>query len=172
MKVNINSRDFVVTDGISNRIKSEMEKVKKHLRDGVINIYIKKESEMKLIDFIVRIDGVDVVASAKDYDLYKAIDMGADKLISSIKKTKDKRFDKKNNKGVDVDMKEMDYLKRDCVTNKIVRRKHFDMKPMTEAEAIEQMELLGHQSFMFFNADTDTMSMLYRRRDGNYGIID
>ena len=54
----------------------------------------------------------------------------------------------------------------------IVRRKRFALTPMDENEAIEQMELLGHSFFVFFNADTDTVNVLYRRRDGSYGLIE
>mgnify|MGYP000958287573 CR=1 FL=1 len=55
---------------------------------------------------------------------------------------------------------------------KIVKRKQFEMKPMYEEEAIAQMEMLKHSSFMFLNADTDEMCLLYKRKDGNYGIIE
>lgn len=55
---------------------------------------------------------------------------------------------------------------------KIVKRKIFKMKPMFEEEAILQMEMLGHNSFMFFNANIEKMCLLYRRKDGNYGLIE
>lgn len=56
--------------------------------------------------------------------------------------------------------------------SKIVKRKVFEMKPMFEEEAVLQMELLGHTSFMFFNAKIEKMCMLYIRKDGNYGMIE
>ena len=55
---------------------------------------------------------------------------------------------------------------------KIVKRKIFEMKPMFEDEAILQMEMLGHSSFMFFNAKIEKMCLLYKRKDGNYGLIE
>lgn len=55
---------------------------------------------------------------------------------------------------------------------KIVKRKVFEMKPMYEEEAILQMETLGHASFMFYNADIENMCLLYKRKDGNYGLIE
>lgn len=55
---------------------------------------------------------------------------------------------------------------------KIVKRKVFEIKPMFEEEAILQMELLGHKSFMFYNANIDKMCLLYKRKDGNYGLIE
>lgn len=58
------------------------------------------------------------------------------------------------------------------MAGKIVKRKVFEMKPMFEDEAILQMEMLGHDFFMFFNADTGKMCMLYKRKDGNYGLIE
>lgn len=58
------------------------------------------------------------------------------------------------------------------MAGKIVKRKVFEMKPMFEDEAILQIEMLGHDFFMFFNADTGKMCMLYKRKDGNYGLIE
>lgn len=55
---------------------------------------------------------------------------------------------------------------------RIVKRKIFEMKPMYEDEAILQMEMLGHSSFMFYNAATGKMCLLYKRKDGNYGLIE
>lgn len=59
----------------------------------------------------------------------------------------------------------------EVVSGRIVRRKSFTVKPMTEAEAIEQMELLGHSFFLFRDEDRQELALLYRRRDGNYGLI-
>ena len=55
---------------------------------------------------------------------------------------------------------------------KVVKVKRFAVKPMSVAEAIDQMELLGHDFFLFFNADTEELNLLYRRKDGNYGLIE
>ncbi|MFQ5473292.1 MAG: sigma 54 modulation/S30EA ribosomal C-terminal domain-containing protein, partial [Dehalococcoidia bacterium] len=59
----------------------------------------------------------------------------------------------------------------ELIEGRVVRKKQFSMKPMTEAEAIEQMELLGHNFFLFQDTDKDTLALLYRRRDGDYGMI-
>jgi putative sigma-54 modulation protein len=55
---------------------------------------------------------------------------------------------------------------------KVVRVKRFAVKPMSVAEAVDQMELLGHDFFLFFNADSEKLNLLYRRKDGNYGLIE
>ena len=104
-------------------------------------------------------------------DLYSAIDLVVDKLERQIRKNKTKLNHKyKNiieldiNTDFDVDKDEEEDLK-------VVKRKNIDSKPMDEEEAILQMELLNHDFFVFKNVDEECVSVMYRRKDGNYGII-
>ena len=104
-------------------------------------------------------------------DLYAAIDLTVDKLERQIRKHKTK-INSKNKKNViqnfEIDLE--DKFEED--ESKVLKRKKVDMKPMDEEEAIMQMEMLGHSFFVFKNAETNNICVLYLRKDGNYGIIE
>lgn len=115
--------------------------------------------------------GTLIRAQEKAKDIRTAIDKISDVLTSRIERYKGKRYNK--GKGASLarhwaatETGEAEVAKR------IVRTKHFLIKPMPEDEAIDHMELLGHDFFLFINADTSELNLLYRRKDGNYGLIE
>jgi putative sigma-54 modulation protein len=114
--------------------------------------------------------GTLIRAQEKAKDIRTAIDRISDVLASRIERYKGKRYNKGKGAslarhGAPAETGEAEAAK------KIVRTKHFLIKPMPEDEAIDHMELLGHDFFLFINADTSELNLLYRRRDGNYGLI-
>lgn len=115
--------------------------------------------------------GVLIRAQEKSGDVRTAIDRIADVLSKRIERYKGKLYDKgrgasltRQEAKIDVDETE--------VPKKVVKGKHFMVKPMPVDEAVNQMELLGHDFFLFTDADTDAINLLYRRKDGNYGLIE
>ena len=111
-------------------------------------------------------------AEERDKDLYSAIDKVSDKLERQIRKNKT-RMKKKVNKEVMVAFNmNFDSDNKEITDSKIVRRKSFEMKPMSEDEAILQMDLLGHDFFLYKDDKKDIMCIVYKRKDGNYGIIE
>jgi putative sigma-54 modulation protein len=118
----------------------------------------------------VRLKGHVVRAEETATDMHAAIDLAADKAERQMRKYKTKVVDRRNHhasvaKGVvDVEVPAE-------VEPEVVRVKTVDAKPMTEAEAMLQLELLGHDFFVFRHAETDLLTVLYRRNDGDYGLI-
>ena len=102
--------------------------------------------------------------------LEEAVDIVVDKIERQIRKNKTK-MQKKIEKTKLVDMT-FDNVDSEEEETDIVRRKEIDAKPMSEDEAILQMNLLNHDFYMFKNIDTDSISIVYKRKDGNYGLID
>ena len=104
-------------------------------------------------------------------DLYAAIDLTVDKLERQIRKHKTK-INSKNKKNViqnfEIDLE--DKFEED--ESKVLKRKKVDMKPMDEEEAILQMELIGHQFYLFKNIDTSKEAVVYKRKNGGYGLIE
>ncbi len=100
--------------------------------------------------------------------MYAAIDLVVDVLERQIRKNKTKL-----NKHRSDDLMGFAFVESDEeeINESIVKRKNIDTKPMSEEEAILQMELLGHDFFVFKNVDEECISVLYKRKDGNYGII-
>ena len=104
-------------------------------------------------------------------DLYAAIDTVTDKLERQIRKNKT-RLKRREAKENIINFVDFEITEEEQKEELIVKRKEIDLKPMSEEEAILQMNMLGHEFFAFQNSDTDSNSVLYRRKDGNYGIID
>lgn len=107
-------------------------------------------------------------------DMYAAIDLAADKAEAQMRKYKSRLIDKRNHgkpvvKTAPGDMQIPDFEEEE--EREVVRVKTIDAKPMSEDEAMLQMELLGHDFFVFTHADTDALNVLYRRKNGDYGLI-
>jgi len=114
--------------------------------------------------------GVLIRAQEKSKDMRTAVDRVADVLSKRIERYKGKRYDKGRGvsfarQGAAIEEEEIE------APGRVVKTKHISVKPMPVDEAIDQMELLGHDFFLFMDADTDKLNLLYRRTDGNYGLI-
>jgi putative sigma-54 modulation protein len=115
--------------------------------------------------------GVLIRAQEKSKDMRTAIDKIVNVLSKRIERYKGKLYDKNRGvsfarQGAAIEEEEIEAPKR------VVKTKHFLVKPMPVDEAISQMELLGHDFFLFMDADTERLNLLYRRDDGNYGLIE
>jgi putative sigma-54 modulation protein len=104
--------------------------------------------------------------------MFASIDAVADKLHRQIARFKDKRARRgRAVHGEELPVPEEEVELPEDEEGAVVRVKRFLVRPMSEDEAIEQMELLGHDFFLFYNAATESMNVVYRRRDGNYGLL-
>ena len=107
-------------------------------------------------------------AEVQDHDVYAAIDAAIDKLVSQIKRYNDRMKDKLGKKGIRSTEMTVDSHKDE----RIVRGKNVDLEPMTSEEAIDQMELLGHDFFIYLDKETRKTNVVYLREDGDYAIIE
>jgi len=109
-------------------------------------------------------------------DMYTSIDLVVEKLEKQIEKYKTRLY--RSNRGAGMKRAWIEEARKESEANesletfKVVRTKRFALKPMDEEEAIMQMNLLGHTFFVFFNSATDEVNVVYRRKDGNYGLIE
>ncbi len=172
MKVNIRGEKVEVTKSIKDYIEDKMSRLDRYFEsdDVTCNVKIHVKNEEQGIEVTVPTSRFVIRAEQTSGDLYAAIDLVVDKLERQISKNKARLNDKyrniqnfEMNLDFDTDEEEEDLL--------IVKRKRLDTKPMNEEEAILQMQLLGHDFFIFQNVDEDCISVLYRRKDGKYGII-
>ena len=123
------------------------------------------------MEIFVRGDKIEVTKA----DLYAAIDVVSDKLERQIRKNKTKLLSKKMKEKFSKELMydAIDVLEDEKDENlKIVKRKNVEVKPMSEEEAILQMELLEHQFYIFKDAETNKVAVVYKRKEGNYGIIE
>lgn len=116
-------------------------------------------------------------AEAIDQDVYSALDKALDKLVAQVKKWNSKSKSKENKDGIkeifNNDAFDAKALEKEIIASQLVRSKKVELSPMTVEQAIEQMELLGHDFFIFMNQDKDNIiCVIYVRDDGDYAVIE
>ncbi len=174
MKYNIRGSKIDVTEAISDYIKSKLSKMEKYLDDNdqvEAKTIISTKGRDQKVEVTIWSGKYNIRAEEVNPDLYAAIDLVVDKLERQFKKYRNKLTDKKHRKEEPMPTMEIEeYFEDDEQT--IVRRKEVFLKPIDEDEAITQMELLGHSCFVFKNVDTGKINVVYKRTDGDYGIIE
>ena len=160
------------TKSIKDYIESKINKLDKYFEnnDFTATVLTKKEGRNQKIEVTIPTTTFTLRNEAVNEDLYAAIDNVVDKLERQIRKNKNK-INKKNNKKVIQDFElilEDEFIEDE----KIVKRKNLELKPIDEEEAIIEMEMLGHNFFVFKDVDSENICVLYKRKNGNYGIIE
>ena len=174
MKYNIRGNKLEVTDAINEYIKNKLSKLNKYLDDNdevEAKALISAKGKEQKVEVTIWSGKYNIRAEEVNEDLYAAIDLVIDKLEKQFRRYKDKITTKKNKTGASVpDLEIEEYFEED--EQSIVRRKEVFLKPIDEEEAITQMELLGHTFFVFKNVDTNKINVVYKRHDGDYGVIE
>ena len=175
MKFNIRGKNMDVTPAIKGYIEEKIGRLDKYLEspsDISASIVVKVRGKEQIIEVTIPVNKIILRGEESHDDLYAAIDLVSDKIERQIRKNKTKlKKRKEKNNFVDFNY-EFEIDKDEEKDEVIVKRKSIEMKPMNEEEALLQMDLLGHEFFVFKNTDSECVSILYKRKDGNYGIID
>lgn len=175
MKFNIRGKNVDVTPAIKGYIEEKIGRLDKYLEspsDVSASIVVKVRGKEQIIEVTIPVNKIILRGEESHDDLYAAIDLVSDKIERQIRKNKTKlKKRKEKNNFVDFNY-EFEIDKDEEKDETIVKRKTIEMKPMNEEEALLQMDLLGHEFFVFKNTDSECVSILYKRKDGNYGIID
>ena len=176
MKYNIRGDKLEVTDAINSYVESKLDRLNKYFKDEDIlaNVLLRVRGNSQIIEVTIPTDKFILRSEEEDKDLYAAIDLVSDKLERQIRKNKtrlsrqnvDNKFKEFN---FDYEMMDEEETSEDEV---IVKRKNIEMKPMDEEEAILEMNLLGHEFFVYKDMHTNQICVLYKRKDGNYGLIE
>ncbi len=179
MDVIITSRNVEVTDWLRKYVEKKVGKLEKFLPDATeAKVELSQEKTKsadarEVVQVTILNDKTVIRAEEKSSDMFAAIDMVVDKLERQIKKYKGKRRNRR--RGSEQPQSVSGGLtgrsSEEEAGPHIVRVKQFPVSPMSEDEAIDQMELLGHDFFVFYNANTNSLNVLYRRKDGNYGLL-
>jgi len=176
MKYNIHGHNLKVTDGIKEKIKEKLSKIDKYFKKNSeieAKVVLRVTGKDQIIEVTIPINNYIIRAEERDTDLYNAIDMVVNKLEKQLKKNKT-RMQKKFNKE---SIKEINFESYEGTSNfekeEIIEKyKKIEMKPMDEEEAIMQMELLNHDFFIFRDSENCEVKLVYKRKDGKYGIIE
>lgn len=173
MKYIIRSSKNENTEAIKNYIEEKLNKLNKYFENPdeiEASILTKQDGRMQRIEVTIPTPHFTLRNEVSEEDLYAAIDLVSDKLERQIRKNKDK-INKKINK---VYIQEFQYDLEDEYDEetRVVKRKKVELKPIDEEEAIIQMNMLGHSFFVYKDVDTNEICVLYKRQDGNYGVIE
>ena len=173
MKCKIRGEKIKVTSAIQAYIESKLSKLDKYFKDEniVASILIKVKGKEQAIEVTILYDKYTLRSEERRDDLYAAIDLVVDKLEGQIRKNKTK-LKKQVKKSEEIFNFDYELTKEEKEEKRIVKRKSFEMKPMHEEDAILELELLGHDFYIYKDVKTNDVNVLYRRKDGNYGIIE
>ena len=176
MKTTITAKNMTVSPAITARIMKKTATMERYLKpDTQMFVRMRKERNLRIVEITVPIDGVTLRAEASSEDnLFMSIDKALAKLERQIHKHRTKlqdRFRSDAFKAIDLEYAEEPVAELE-EEPKVVRHKTFPVRPMSVEDAGMQMELLGHDFFVFVNADTDRTNVLYQRKDGGLGLLE
>lgn len=174
MQLIIQGKNMEVTDRLQEYIEKKVGKLDRYLptiTEARMELSVegaKSAKDRQVAQLTVRSKGTLLRAEERTADMFASIDATVDKMYRQIVRYKGKRYGRGRGPGEIPPVEEFEEEE----PPRIVRIKRFQVAPMDEEEAVEQMELLGHDFFVFFNVETNEMNVIYRRKDGNYGLIE
>ena len=177
MEIIIHGDKIKVTSAMKSYIEDKLGRLDKYLEnsDSIrANVIVKVKGHLQTMEITIPLKSFILRSEETQEDFYAAVDKTIDKLERQIRKNKTRLMSRKAKPSYDFnfDMIELPEEKEVTEESKIVKRKTIEVKPMDEEEAILQMELLGHQFYMYKDADTNKPAVVYKRNDGNYGVIE
>lgn len=170
MKFVYTSKDMAISDSLKSRVEKKLGKFERYFREEPeANIRFKvQKGARNIAEITVNAGGVILRAEESSNDMYLSIDRAVDKLESQVRRHRTKLEKRIRSSELEA-IPEADVYEEPRYD--IVRVKKFSVKPMSVEDAITQMELLGHDFFLFMNEENDNMNVLYRRHDGSYGLL-
>ena len=182
---NIRGENIEVTPAIREHVEKKLQKLERYFNEEAnatahVNVKVYNDKQTK-VEVTIPMKNLTLRAEERHNDLYAAIDLIVDKLERQIRKFKTKVNRKfREREGVAAffasvnrsEEKNNDTAVEEDQAFAIVRTKNFDLKPMDQEEAILQMNMLGHNFFIFTDSDSDGTNIVYKRKDGKYGVIE
>ncbi len=172
MKFVIVGKNIEVTQGLKAAVEEKIGKLERYFNpETEIHVTLSVEKERQKIEVTIPVKGSIIRSEQVSNDMYVSIDLVEEIIERQIKKYKNKLIDQKQSAGFfKQEFIEKDYMDDEEV--KIIRTKKFDIKPMYPEDACVQMELLGHSFFVFNNAETGQVNVVYKRKGNTYGLIE
>lgn len=172
MKITISGKNIDVTEGLKAAVNEKLGKLEKYLTpDTNVIVTLSVEKERQKIEVTIPVKGNIIRSEQVSNDMYVSIDLVEEVIERQLRKYKNKIADKQQEAGnFQKEYLEHDYLEDEDI--QIIRTKKFGMKPMYPEDACVQMELLGHTFFVFRNAETDEVNVVYKRKNNTYGLIE
>lgn len=185
MNLTVKGRNLALTEAISSYAEEKMGRLGKYLADGSrceVELWTEKNpsiSDNQVVEATIFTKGPVIRAREASPDIYASIDLVFAKLERQVKKYRGKLVARSQGAHKEVLVSEgfmvpedTEVLEEEAPTPRIVKIKQFMVKPMAPEEAALQLELVGHDFYVFTNSETQETAVVYRRRDGNYGLIE
>ncbi|MBR4208326.1 MAG: ribosome-associated translation inhibitor RaiA [Lachnospiraceae bacterium] len=172
MKFTIVGKNIDVTEGLRNAVEEKIGKLEKYFtEDTEVHVTLSVEKDRQKIEVTIPVRGNIIRSEQVSNDMYVSIDLVEEIIERQLKKYKTKITDRQQDGGYF----KKEFLEKDFMDDeeiKIIRSKKFDIKPMYPEDACVQMELLGHSFYVFCNAETDQVNVVYKRKGNTYGLIE
>lgn len=172
MEIIIRGDKIKITEAMKDYLKEKLGKLEKYLENSEetrVTVVVKVRNIDQIVEITIPLKTLVLRSEETQDDFYKAVDKTIDKLERQIRKNKTKisKHNKINNNFKLASIEEEEEENKD----KIIRRKTVSVKPMSEEEAILQLELLDHTFYMYIDSDTNKVSVVYKRKNGDYGVM-
>jgi len=179
IRFSIRGENIEVTDAIRDYVENKISKIEKYFHedqelDARVNLKVYREKTSK-VEVTLPLGEITLRAEDVSQDMYGSIDLVVDKIERQIRKNKTKIAKKHREKVATSQVFTAEFEAEEAeetAVTKVVRTKHVTLKPMDLEEALLQMELLGHDFFIYTDADDNTTNVLYRREDGELGLLE
>ena len=172
MKFIISGKNITVSEGLRTAVEDKLGKLERYFTpDTEVVVTLSVEKERQKIEVTIPVKGNIIRSEQVSNDMYVSIDLVEEVIERQLRKYKNKIVDRKQAPG----NFQQEYLEKDYEEDeevKISRTKQFELKPMDPEDACVQMELLGHNFFVFVNAETDQVNVVYKRKGNTYGLIE
>ena len=171
MKLTITGKNMVITEAMRDHIEKRLARLQKYFWDDVeVQVRLSQEKgAQNIVEITIFIGSTILRAEETSNDMYVSVDKAIDKIVSQLRKHHKKFADRL--RPAEIPAAEEVAVEAEEEPHTLVRVKRFAVKPMSAEDAIEQMELLGHSFFIFIDDQTNVTSVVYRRNDGNYGLL-
>lgn len=172
MNIIISGKNIDITPGLRSAVTDKIGKLEKYFQpETEVQVTLSVEKERQKVEVTIPVKGSIIHCEQVSSDMYVCIDLVEEIIERQLKKYKKKLVDQKQSGSVfKQDFIEKDYVEEEEI--KIIRSKKFDIKPMYPEDACIQMELLGHSFFIFCNAETNQINVVYKRKGNTYGLIE
>ncbi len=172
MRFTISGKNIEVTEGLKNAVMDKLGKLERYFTpETEINVTLSVEKERQKIEVTIPVKGNIIRSEQVSNDMYVSIDLVEEVIERQLRKYKNKIIERHQNGG---NFKK-EFIEKEVPEEEevqIIRTKHFGMKPMFPEDACVQMELLGHNFFVFCNAETSEVNVVYKRKGNTYGLIE
>ena len=169
----ISGRNIDITPGLRQAVEQKLGKLEKYFTpetDIIVTLSVEKERQK--IEVTIPVKGNIIRSEQESSDMYVSIDLVEEVIERQLKKYRTKLVTKQQNAAAVFKQDFLDEKSEDDEEIKIIRSKRFAMKPMDPEEACVQMELLGHNFYVFFNSETEEVNVVYKRKGNTYGLIE